>query len=220
MKPHDFLDEDLKTEATLYVLDALADEDARKFRLHITRCGTCRAEVESLSQCARELALLAPSVSPPTDLWRRVIERVRAGEPPTPKPSRSSSEAAEATQIWKQWGSDSTGATPDFTFLAADESGYERTAVPGIEARRLFVDRERGRVTMLVRMRAGTAYPAHVHADVEECFVLSGDLTVGDTEHLRAGDYQRAETGSTHAVQSTNGGCVLLLVSSLHDELV
>jgi len=37
---------------------------------------------------------------------------------------------------------------------------------------------------------------------------------------MRAGDYQRAETGSTHPVQSTRGGCLLLLTSSLRDELV
>ena len=75
-------------------------------------------------------------------------------------------------------------------------------------------------VTMLIRMAPGTAYPAHRHGGAEECYVLEGDLHVGDDIVMHAGDYQRAEAGSTHPVQSTRGGCLLLLTSSLRDELV
>jgi hypothetical protein len=50
--------------------------------------------------------------------------------------------------------------------------------------------------------------------------VLQGDLRVGPTLHMRAGDYQRVEKGHQHPVQSTDGGCLLFIVSSLHDELV
>lgn len=39
-------------------------------------------------------------------------------------------------------------------------------------------------------------------------------------DDLRAGDYQRASSESTHVQQSTTNGCVLLLVSSQDDELV
>ena len=83
-----------------------------------------------------------------------------------------------------------------------------------MQARRLFVDRAAQRVTMMVRMQPGASYPAHRHAEAEECFVLSGDLWTGSVR-LHAGDYQRAEQGSRHPLQSTEGGCVLLLVSSL-----
>jgi len=72
---------------------------------------------------------------------------------------------------------------------------------------------------MMVRMAAGTSWPAHIHAGPEECYVLAGDLRVGEL-HMHAGDFQRAEAGSRHGVQSTEGGCTLLLVSSLHDTLV
>jgi len=76
------------------------------------------------------------------------------------------------------------------------------------------------RDAMLVRMAPGTSYPRHVHAGPEECFVLEGDLAVGDGLRLVAGDYQRMESGSRHPDQSTEGGCLLLLISSLNDELV
>jgi anti-sigma factor ChrR (cupin superfamily) len=181
--------------------------------LHLAHCDVCRTEVESLGRTARDLTLVAPERAPPPELWQRVLQRVRKGEP------RAEPERARTTQIWKTWSSDARGATPDFTFLAADTGGFEPTAVAGIEARKLFVDQENDRVTMLVRMQPGTAYPEHIHADIEECFVLSGDLSVGE-QRMLAGDYQRAETGSRHAVQSTERGCLLLLVSSLSDELV
>jgi quercetin dioxygenase-like cupin family protein len=70
---------------------------------------------------------------------------------------------------------------------------------------------------MLVRMAPGTSFPAHVHNGPEECFVLQGDLTIGPAT-MATGDYQYAPPGSSHPVQSTRGGCVLLLTSSLSDE--
>ncbi len=216
MEPHDFLDEHLKNDAALFVLDSKTPEESRSYRLHLGQCDVCRAEVESLSRTARDLALVGPERTPPPDLWNRVLARVRKSDPRV-QPDHAA-KPHESTQIWKTWAPDSRGDTPDFTFLASGEGAFEPTAVAGIEARKLFVDRENDRVTMIVRMSPGSAYPRHVHADVEECFVLSGDLLVG-THRLKAGDYQRAETGSTHAVQSTENGCVLLLVSSLHDEL-
>ena len=99
-----------------------------------------------------------------------------------------------------------------------DDVYLYRTKARPEDARRLFVDHAAQRVTMMVRMEPGSSYPAHRHAQAEECFVLSGDLWTGSVR-LLAGDYQRAEQGSRHPVQSTEGGCVLLLVSSLGDAL-
>ena len=71
---------------------------------------------------------------------------------------------------------------------------------------------------MLVRMEASSSYPAHTHGGSEECYVVSGDLVVGAL-HMRAGDFQRCEAGSEHPEQRTDGGCLLLITSSLHDRL-
>jgi anti-sigma factor ChrR (cupin superfamily) len=124
------------------------------------------------------------------------------------------------TQVWKSWTSTSSRSPlADFTFVHSSAGDWQATAIDGIEARQLFVDPQQDRATFLVRMAPGAAYPAHVHAGPEECFVLEGDLEVGGLR-MQAGDYQRAEPGSTHCVQSTEKGCLLLLVSSLRDELV
>lgn len=122
---------------------------------------------------------------------------------------------------WKRW-SPAEGAREDavagpglFTRMAA-EGEWEATDIAGIRAKALRVDSERRSVTMLVTMEPGSAYPRHRHAGAEECFVLQGDLQVGGRS-LGPGDYQCAEAGTVHDVQSTREGCTLLLVSSQDD---
>ena len=84
--------------------------------------------------------------------------------------------------------------------------------------RRLFVDRPNNRMTAMFRMAPGTDYPEHVHNGFEECYVLEGELHVGDDIVMHAGDYQRADGGSEHARQWTERGCVLLVSTSMSDE--
>jgi anti-sigma factor ChrR (cupin superfamily) len=230
MRSHDFLDDDLRETAALFVLDALEPEDARVWRLHLVRCAVCRGEVASLTASARELVQLAPVETPPPGLWDRVLERIRAVPPETASPNAVSPDGAPAAdrvvqgtaaasgQVWKAWADSSGVDRAGFLFVGMDDVGFEPTGFEGIEARRLFVDHDHDRVTMLVRMRPGACYPGHVHAAAEECYVVAGDLFVGD-RRMHAGDFQRAEPGSRHPVQSTEKGCVLLLTSSLHDEL-
>ena len=67
-------------------------------------------------------------------------------------------------------------------------------------------------------MAAGTALPTHFHADTEECSVVEGDLRDRDLQ-LHGWDYIRFEGGTSHTV-STDGGCLLLVRSSLYDSAV
>jgi quercetin dioxygenase-like cupin family protein len=223
MQIHEFLDEDLRETAALFVLDSLEPDEARAFRLHVLQCDVCRREVESLARSARDLALLAPSRTPSPELWDRVVARIRSGSSDCPvvrSPDAKSPAMSNGGrgQVWKAWADTAGVDRAGFLFVGSADNGFEPTGFEGIEARRLFVDHDHDRVTMLVRMKPGARYPGHVHAAAEECYVLAGDLHVGD-RRMHAGDYQRAEPGSTHPVQSTDEGCVLLLVSSLHDEL-
>ena len=107
---------------------------------------------------------------------------------------------------------------PGLTTHRSDEP-WRATGFEGIRVRRLFVDRERGTVSMLVKMAAGAKYPGHRHAAVEECYVIEGDLHVSGTV-LLAGDYQRADLDSVHDVQWTENGCTALIISSLHNEMI
>ena len=84
--------------------------------------------------------------------------------------------------------------------------------------RQLFVDRKQRSATMLIRMDAGASYPGHRHGGLEECYVLEGDLH-HDDRVMRAGDFEVVSEGSRHGRQWTEGGCLLLIRSSLDDEL-
>lgn len=201
MTRHTELDEPARETCALSALGLLPPAEAAAFELHAAECAPCCIERESLRAAAGELVALAPLADPPPRLRERVLSAVRA-EPP-------------AVQPWKSWAA---GAAPGLLSVLAGDGGWEPTASPGVQARRLFVDAAKGRVTMMVRMEAGASYPAHRHGGAEECFVVSGDLRTGDL-HMHAGDWQRADEGSRHPVQSTDGGCVLLLVSSLNDSL-
>ena len=50
--------------------------------------------------------------------------------------------------------------------------------------------------------------------------MLSGELRVGSEITMYAGDFQHLGQDSVHPVQSTGDGCLLYLVSSLHDQLL
>ncbi len=208
---HVHLDDDARDRAALYALGALPADEAAAYRAHLAACEPCRTEVESLASLTSDLDRLAPAAVPAPDLRERLFRRVHELE------RADAHAAAVETQVWKRWSD--TAPAPGMTFVPGSGADWEPTAVPGVEVRRLFVDRAADRATMLIRMAPGTSYPAHRHGGPEECYVLEGDLSVGDLK-MKAGDYQRALGDSIHVVQSTVGGCLLLLVSSLNDELL
>lgn len=175
----------------------------------------------ALTEWARVITGLAYSlkpVAPPAALKAHVLAAIAAeAAGTTPARDRGTPPSPPGVQVWKKWSA--PASRPELYLQRAQEGKWEATAVPGVEVKKLFVDQSRSYATMLVRMAPGTSYPGHRHAGFEECYVLQGDLHVGDTV-LHAGDYQRAEGGSTHGIQSTQGGCLLFIVSSLEDELL
>lgn len=136
----------------------------------------------------------------PKSVVRRILEAIE--EMPAARPSarlRDRVLAAAREPI-----------TTGVRVVRAQEGEWTELA-PGVAAKVLF---EEGRTrTWLARMRPGAAFPAHAHAEHEECLVLEGDLE-GDGIALAAGDYQVAMRGSSHGVVHTRQGCLLLLRSA------
>ena len=188
--------------AALWRLGDLSPEQQTDFERHMRVCPECRDEARALEPVLDDLALAAPEAEPPADLLDRLRQRIRR-EPKRPR-----------EKPWLKWDADAAGSGLFFSW--SGEGRWDPTQVDGIEARRLFVDRDNDRVTMLIRMAAGTAYPRHVHGGPEECYVLAGDLRV-DGKLMGPGDYQFAPEGCVHSVQSTDAGCLLLISSSLSD---
>jgi quercetin dioxygenase-like cupin family protein len=215
--------------AAAHVLGNVSDEESRAYSAHLDACGSCRDEFEFARQlvarvdrslCSDTLRR-EPGAGPTPQARERLLARIAS----TPQDA-----APSLTRTWQTWSEDAhphsakTAAKPGFACIAASDDGWQSitakdSGLPAIDVKRLSVDAKRRYVTMLVRMAPGATYPSHRHAGNEECFVLSGDLKVGERV-LHAGDYQIAAEDSVHGVQSTENGCTLLIVSSQDDQLV
>lgn len=195
----------MKSHAPLHALALLSPEEAARFERHLAACPACSAEVDSLRDAAGRIGLAAAPAAPPPGLRARVLEVAK--RPPAPTPA--------GPQVWKDWRPSSA----EELLVVRRQTGDWETVKEGVQAKRLYVDPSRDAVTMLVRMNPGARYVPHRHAGPEQCFVLEGDLREG-AHVFRAGDFQCAAPGSVHGVQWTESGCLLLIVSSLHDELL
>ncbi len=87
---------------------------------------------------------------------------------------------------------------------------------PGVEIRQLFRDRQTGRTTMLVRMEAGAVFPAHHHADDEQCYVLRGDIRWGNVVY-KEGDFVVMARDTTHPELRSEAGNLLLIIAGTNE---
>ena len=164
-----------------------------------------RAELAHLSPAIESLC--DRSLAPPPSIRSGLLGRIDSESRPAPVDP----------QIWKRWTRDDENRK--LLIRRSQEGAWEETGVEGVRVKRLLMDEARNQFTALVRMSPGSSYPRHVHNSAEECLVLEGDIRMGD-QVLRAGDYQFAPADSLHGVQSTEGGCLLLISSGMDDDLI
>ena len=99
----------------------------------------------------------------------------------------------------------------DSRTLRVDEGAWVPFRVPGVTAKVLCSDDQRNTTTFLLKIPPGTRMGAHDHHGSEECYVVSGAVSLGGV-HVAAGDFHRAAAGSHHGELYTQNGCTLLLV--------
>jgi hypothetical protein len=174
-----------------YVLHALPASEVPVVEAHISVCAECRQELEMLRPIVDFFVSWPTDVlCPSPSLWGRLARRIAAetGEEPVVPPTR-------------QWS----------------EPEWEEVA-PGISCKLLATDTERDRVSMLVRLAPGSHYPAHSHAELEELYLLHGELWLNDRK-LCPGDYNRSEPLSVDEGVWSETGCTCVLIASLGDVL-
>ena len=82
--------------------------------------------------------------------------------------------------------------------------------LPNVEMKILNQDHENKYQTALWRLQPGAVVPSHPHDIEEECWVIEGEIKIGD--HLvRQGDMHIALAGSRHADMTTDVGALLLV---------
>ena len=193
--------------AATYVAGGMSDVERAEFEGHLDEgCPACAAALNSWDDLVGAVFSVVEPLAPDPAVRQRLLERIdetaadddakAATHPDSAKPRKPPVEPL------------------DLFVLRADEGDWKRAGIEGIQVRVLYVDREQRRYTTLVRMEPGAVYEEHTHRGAEECFVLEGDLHVGELV-LRRGDYQRTPAGFRQAVQTTQHGCLLLLSTPL-----
>jgi anti-sigma factor ChrR (cupin superfamily) len=178
-------------QVSLYALQALPPDEAAAVETHMASCSQCQLELETLRHVAESFAFWPTNVlRPAASLRARLARRIadESGGKPVALPVR-------------QW----------------NEPAWEEVA-PGIFCKLMATDRERHRVSMLVRLLPGVEYPPHTHAGLEELFLLDGELWIDDRK-LYPGDYNRAEAGSGDKRVWSETGCTCVLITSTQDVL-
>jgi anti-sigma factor ChrR (cupin superfamily) len=197
------LNDDLRELASMYALGALPTEQSAAYEAHLSQgCPVCRAEVAALREVAGAIGLTADPLAPRRELRERLMKTISMAQQPP---------AGHAPGIMYDKGG--------VLIARSEEMNWQPGQLPGLFQKVLFNDTQRGYTTSLVCMTAGTHYPSHRHAGVEELFLLEGDLSV-DELSMKPGDYCRGEVGSIHGEIYTNAGCLFMVSSSQHDEIL
>jgi ChrR Cupin-like domain len=192
MSPGTGHDEDHQDLLFLYVLQALPLSEIPATLAQISGCAECRQELERLRPIIGAFAAWPTDVVRPSgSLWDRLARRI----------------AVETGQEPVMW--------PSHRWV---EPEWEEAA-PGISVKLLATDTERDRVSMLVRLTPGAAYPPHRHGGVEELYLLDGELMINDKK-LYPGDYNRAEAGSADQRVWSETGCTCVLITSVEDMIL
>ena len=125
-----------------------------------------------------------------------------------------------APSLWERLAQRVAGESSSVTGPMPEPSaaGEWQDAGPGILYKVLSRDVERARVSMLVRLAPGAAYPPHTHADLEELYLLDGELWI-DSEKIQPGEYHRADAASSDQRVWTETGCTCVLLTSTADIL-
>jgi hypothetical protein len=173
--------------AAEYVLGVLTREEREAVERAAAADPALAEQIETWNEQLAPLLLDAPEVEPPADLF----DRIKAAIAESAKP--------QAILVGSRT-------------VRADEGRWEQLC-PGIERKTLWYDRDKGRITFLIRAQPAAEFPAHPHHDNEEAYVLSGDLAFGDLV-LGAGDYHLARPGVHHPVARSRDGCMLLMTAA------
>lgn len=178
--------------AALYALDALGDDEQRRFEQSLDRApAVVRQQVAAFQEVVQELAFSGPVMAPPASLKARLMARI-AQEPQEQQRTEGFTFVRSASLTWQELG-------------------------PGLSMKVLFNDPAGARTTMLLRLAPGGTLVAHRHRQVEELYVLAGSCMCAG-ECLQVGDYHRAEAGTVHPVTSSEQGCLALVMTSTQNE--
>lgn len=184
----------LRESAAAYVLSDLSSGQRIVFEAHMAGgCAVCEQEMRAAGEIAAGFGSIA-SADPPSSLREKLLARI-ASAPRVPG------------LLFQHQG---------LIISRSSELDWQPLG-PGVDFKVMHTDTDRRYNTMLVRMVPGAHYTAHRHVDVEEVFMISGDMNVAGVI-MHAGDYCRGGADTLHGETSSEGGCVMLVMASPDNE--
>ena len=107
----------------------------------------------------------------------------------------------------------------EVAIIRKEQARWAETPFPGVTTQALYTDPATSNITQLVRLLPGAHYPPHHHMADEQCYVIEGDVKIGE-DLFHAGDFTVATSGSNHGGVTTRHGCLLLIVASPYDKVL
>lgn len=184
----------LQELAALYALGLLEGEEMSAFESSLAAAEQANALALAYRQATEALLDAVPAKAPPAGLRSRLLARL-------PGAAQQAPAAGEIV------------LGPGILLVQGHQKPWEETGIPGIRKKILYHDRQRNHASTLVSMKAGSIFPRHWHADVEELFMLSGTVRLsGHT--LGVGDYCRADPDTLHEEVVAESDCVFIAMAS------
>jgi len=181
-------DHDLDAQAGEYVLGTLEGAERTAFEARLAADPAARASVEAWERHLGPAVMAATlDQAPGDDVWQRLDTTLSARQ-----------------------AEDFGGIT------VRRDSGTWQPLAPGADIKLLWIDEAARTRSFLLRLAPGARVPAHPHPTTEECFVVSGDMVIGETT-FHAGDYHAALAGIDHPVLSSRGGGVVFIRGPLYE---
>ena len=94
------------------------------------------------------------------------------------------------------------------TYVRPGRMAWAPTQFEKVSIKVLYEDKAKGEMTCLLRLDPGAQLPMHVHADIEQSYVIAGSITDHDGT-AQAGDYVWRKASSVHENRSDTGAVLL-----------
>ena len=96
------------------------------------------------------------------------------------------------------------------TYVDPEQIQWQPSQFEGIQIKVLYVDKEKGEMTCLLKWEPGATLPMHKHPEIEQSFVLEGSFYDHDGI-CRAGEFVWRQPGSFHETHSDEGAVLLAI---------
>lgn len=194
--------------APLYALDLLSAEEKYWVESQILASPDLAAELREYENAVAAIPYTVPAVPVSPDLKQKLFEHLNLATSDHRSAQHASAQAPSAPEPQP--------IASDFLAVRSQQLKWQPHTTPGVFIALLHRDMILRQVVGILRADPGVRYPLHRHADVEELYMLSGDLIIGD-QIYGEGDYIRSAPGSMHAPY-TETGCQFFFRTSMDDE--